>query len=99
MRSIRLSLILYFLLLLGAALGGVSYFCYQSTDEALAAKEISTRKLWEKQFEENKLRLEAEYKETKRRVENDSDQQLEAQARALGDKIFWYQHRIEGLYL
>jgi len=84
MRSIRLSLIFYFLLLLGAALGGVSYFCYQSTDEALAAREISTRQLWEKQFDENKRRLETDYQASKQRAFADFDAKTEGQARALG---------------
>jgi heavy metal sensor kinase len=98
MRSIRLSLILYFLLLLGAALGGVSYFCYESTQEALAAKETSTRKLWEKQYDENRRRLEAEYDTSCQRTAADFDAKTEILARALADKLVWYQHRVEGLY-
>jgi heavy metal sensor kinase len=86
MRSIRLSLIVYFLLLLGAALTGVAYFCYQSTQEAFVAKETSTRKLWEKQFEENRARECAEF-----------DAKLLAQGRNLGKKAVWYHHRIEML--
>ena len=77
MRSIRLSLILYFLLLLGAALGGVSYFCYESTQEALAAKESSTRKLWEKQYDENRRRLEVEHEATSQRMAADFDAKTE----------------------
>jgi heavy metal sensor kinase len=52
LRSIRVTLVLYFLVLLGAALGGVAYFCFSSTQEALAGKEKSTRALWEKEFKE-----------------------------------------------
>jgi heavy metal sensor kinase len=88
MRSIRLSLMLYFLLLLGAALGGVSYFCYQSTQEALRAKEASTSKLAKKQFDENKDREDAKF-----------DAEILSQARKLGDKIIWHQHRVEALYV
>jgi heavy metal sensor kinase len=90
MRSIRLSLILYFLLLLGAALGGVSYFCYESTQEALAAKESSTRKLREKQFEETKL------EEAKR-----FDASVLARMRTLqlNAKLTWYHHRLEPLQI
>src|SRR5690349_6452166 len=86
MRSIRLSLILYFLLLMGAALAGGAYFCYQSTQEALAAKETSTTKLWIKQFDESKARVEAEF-----------DEKLEARARKLGGKAVWYDNRLEWL--
>jgi signal transduction histidine kinase len=86
MRSIRLSLILYFLLLLVAALTGVAYFCYQSTQEAFVAKETSTRKLWEKQFEESRARECAEF-----------DAKLLGQVRNLGKKAVWYHHRIEML--
>jgi heavy metal sensor kinase len=41
MKSIRLSLIMYFLLLLGAALGGVSWFVYNSTSQTLRKSEES----------------------------------------------------------
>jgi heavy metal sensor kinase len=99
MRSIRLSLILYFLLLLGAALGGVCYFCYQSTQEALAAKETSTSALWKKQFDDNKNRLETQFAANKRRAENKFDDELLTRARSLGDKLIWHQHRLEGLYV
>ena len=46
MRSIRLSLIVYFLVLLAAALGGISWFAYHSTEQALAAKEKSSSVLF-----------------------------------------------------
>jgi heavy metal sensor kinase len=42
MRSIRLSLIVYFFVLLSAALGAVSWSVYQTTSETLQAKENST---------------------------------------------------------
>lgn len=54
MRSIRLSLLLYFLLLLALALGAVSYFSYQSAQEALDAKEASTRSLWKQQLDDRR---------------------------------------------
>jgi heavy metal sensor kinase len=88
MRSIRLSLILYFLLLLGAALGGVSYFCYESTQEALAAKETSTRKLGEKQFEENKKWEEAKL---------DASVLARMRSLQLPAKLTWYHHRTDPL--
>ena len=53
MKSIRLSLILYFLLLLAVALGGVSWLSYESTAQALLDKEVSTKKLWEAKFRQD----------------------------------------------
>jgi heavy metal sensor kinase len=88
MRSIRLSLILYFLLLLGLALGGVSYFCYESTQEALAAKESSTRKLWEKQFEETK-------QEEAKRL--DANVLARVRSLQLATRLTWYHHQVEPL--
>src|SRR6185436_9303732 len=65
MRSIRLSLIVYFLSLMALALGCVAYFCYQSTSkameanknstkEALNAKSATTEALLTKQFEDHR---------------------------------------------
>src|SRR5947208_10287753 len=45
MRSIRLSLIVYFLVLLALALGGVSWFAYETTAQALRDKQASTKDL------------------------------------------------------
>lgn len=50
MRSIRLSLIVYFLVLLALALGGVSWFVYRTTAQTLREKEDSTRDLIEAKF-------------------------------------------------
>jgi heavy metal sensor kinase len=86
MRSIRWSLILYFLVLVAAALGGVAYLCFQSTHDALQAKEVSTGKLWEKMFEDNR-----------RRVAEEFDEQLVAQVRMLAQKTYWYHDRPEML--
>ena len=47
MKSIRLSLVAYFLLLLSAALGAVSWLVYQTTARTLREKEQSTAKLVE----------------------------------------------------
>jgi heavy metal sensor kinase len=51
MRSIRLSLIGYFLALLALALGGVSWFAYQTTARALLGKQTSTASLIQAQYE------------------------------------------------
>src|SRR2546421_8802697 len=61
MKSIRLSLIVYFLLLLAVALGAVSWLSYESTGQALAAKEASGAKLREAQFTEEKDRIKREF--------------------------------------
>src|SRR5262245_42501468 len=50
MRSIRLSLIVYFLLLLAAALGGVSWLVYEISAITLSEKQLSTQDLIVNQF-------------------------------------------------
>jgi heavy metal sensor kinase len=52
MRSIRLSLLVYFLALLAVALGTVSFLVYGSTRRALAEKNEATRQLIERQYQE-----------------------------------------------
>ena len=53
MRSIRLSLVVYFLVLLAGALGAASWLAYHTSDETLSQKKDATRKLVEAQYEEN----------------------------------------------
>jgi heavy metal sensor kinase len=86
MKSLRLSLILYFLLLLAGALGGVSYFGYRSTQVAIAKQEESSREL-----------TNAQYEETKKRVEDDFDQRVLDMAKDLADKAVRVRHEAEGL--
>ena len=50
MRSIRWSLIVYFLALVGVALGAVSWLVYRTTAQTLQDKEVSTAQLIESQF-------------------------------------------------
>jgi hypothetical protein len=50
MKSIRLSLVLCFLLLLGLALGTVSWFVYRTTKESLLDKERAAQKFFQEQF-------------------------------------------------
>jgi heavy metal sensor kinase len=52
-KSIRSSLLLYFLLLLGVALSAVSVLAYRHTEKTLAEKESSRRELLRAQMEEN----------------------------------------------
>src|ERR1700730_1438887 len=51
MKSIRLSLMVYFLVLLGAALLAVSWFVQQTTQRTLQDKEASTQLLLRTQYE------------------------------------------------
>ncbi len=53
MRSIRLSLTVYFLVLLALALGAASWLAYGTSDETLSQKKVATRKLIEAQYDEN----------------------------------------------
>ncbi|MFL5341989.1 MAG: sensor histidine kinase [Gemmataceae bacterium] len=72
MKSIRLSLVVYFLLLLAVALGAVSYLSYRKTAEALKGKQQAARELLQKEYENARS-------EEKQRFDND----LVSQARAL----------------
>jgi heavy metal sensor kinase len=73
MRSIRLSLVVCFLLLLAAALGAASFIVYQTSDQALQAKDESRR-----------LLIDREYKENCQQEEQRLDEDLLRQAQALG---------------
>src|SRR5271163_453880 len=88
MRSIRLSLVLYFLVLLCAALGAVSYFSYQSTQSALEAKEHSTQALLTKKYQEDTAATNAKF-----------DDGVFQKARVLGQKFILHYHRVEPLYI
>jgi hypothetical protein len=88
MRSIRWSLVAYFLLLLGAALGAVSYFSYQSTQSALAAKEKSTKESLINKSRDDKIAIAAQF-----------DLKVFDKARTLGQKLTLNYHRIEPLYI
>jgi heavy metal sensor kinase len=87
MRSIRWSLVVYFLILMGATLGAVSYFCYQSTQSALETKEKYTKAFLTKKFEDDKVHIVADF-----------DMKLFRNARELGKKLILHYHRVEPLY-
>lgn len=72
MRSIRLSLTVYFLALLAAALGGASWFAYRTAHKTLLAKQLSAAE-----------QLEAQYQERCREEEARLDQALLYQAQTL----------------
>ena len=72
MRSIRLSLLGYFLVLLALALGAVSFLVYQITEQTLSAKEADANKLL---HEKNEKRLQEQHDKL--------DLTLLSQARAL----------------
>jgi heavy metal sensor kinase len=52
-RSIRLSLVVYFLVLLAGALGAASWLSYATSAETLSQKQEAARKLIETQYDEN----------------------------------------------
>lgn len=54
MKSIRLSLIVYFLVLLAGALGAVSFFVYERTTEALDSRLATSRQLLEQQYDQRR---------------------------------------------
>src|SRR5262245_50546132 len=84
MRSIRLSLIVYFLLLLAVALGAVSYLSYDSTRQALTEKEKSSAKL-----------RQAQYVEDAKRVKEAFDRDIFTRARALAGRAFLISHQLD----
>jgi heavy metal sensor kinase len=57
MRSIRLSLLVYSLVLLTLVLGAVSYYSYQVTQQTLQAKEDSARGLLQAEYENKRREL------------------------------------------
>lgn len=75
MKSIRLSLILYFLVLVGAALGTIGFLVYQLAEQALHAEE---------EAKEEKLQL--TYDQRCRQEQDRMDQALAVQVRALADR-------------
>jgi heavy metal sensor kinase len=98
MRSIRLSLVVYLLVLLGCALGAVSWFSYINSQDssklletqyqqALQDKEVSTRKWLERQYEENR-----------KQVEDGFDLDLLRQANDLSKMAVFIYHQAEPLF-
>ncbi len=73
MRSIRLSLTVYFLVLLALALGGASWFVYNTAGQTLREKRRSTAEL-----------VQAQYQERCREERDRLDKTLVAQAQTLG---------------
>src|SRR4051812_17159852 len=72
MKSIRLSLIVYFLVLLTGALGAVSWFSYRTTEESLRERQRDSQQMIAAQFA---ARSEA--------ARTDLDRQISRQARAM----------------
>jgi len=87
MRSIRLSLIVYFLLLLAAALGGVAWFVYESSTEMLRKSGDSKRRLLEQQYTQR-------VKEAKTAL----DTPLVKRARTLAKLSRWSHDHLESLF-
>jgi heavy metal sensor kinase len=91
MRSIRLSLVAYFLLLLAVALGAVSIFAYQTTHQTLQAKQQARRNL-----------LWAQYEDRCRKAEEQVEDKLSQQARNLatlaGYQTQWSHGRYQWLF-
>jgi heavy metal sensor kinase len=86
-RSIRLSLLVYFLLLLAGALGAVSWLVYETTSKTLVEKEQSTRGF-----------LETQYKIDCAEAESALDRRLLSQAQTLASMARTISSHYEGLY-
>ena len=76
MRSIRLSLMVYFLGLLSVALGVASFLVYQTAQSTLAVKDPVTGRL-----------IEAQYEERAREAAAHRDRRLLAQAKSLAGRV------------
>jgi heavy metal sensor kinase len=86
MKSIRLSLVVYFLVLLGAALGAVSWFVYGSSRQMLRASEESKTRL-----------LNSEYEKRVKDAEQSLDEQLLQYAETLAVRSRWSHEHFEAL--
>jgi hypothetical protein len=86
MRSIRLSLILYFLILLAAALGAVSWFVSGSSAQMVRKSEDSKRELLKKQYEDRVKEAKAAF-----------DNRLLTQAETLAKFARWTHDHYEAL--
>lgn len=76
MRSIRLSLVIYFLALLIGALGAVSWLVYATVERTLREKEISTVN-----------EVEAEYQAKRKAREEDLDHRILNQVETLASMV------------
>src|SRR5439155_3825521 len=91
MRSIRLTLIVYFLLLLIAAESVAFWLVYRSATDALREKQVINRKL-----------LDAQYADRRVEVEKQFDAELDEQARDVAHLTFrgwqWYRLRMTTMF-
>jgi heavy metal sensor kinase len=86
MKSIRLSLIVYFLVLFAGALGAVSWFVYGNSTQMLRKSEASRRTL-----------LETQYRQRVAEAESAHDHRLLGKAQTLARLSRWSREHIESL--
>lgn len=94
MRSIRLSLIVYFLVLLALAMGAVSFLVYRTTAQAMQEKQAINRELLKTQFKN-------EQQEERRKLENELYSHARtiatlAQSQFEGNRLFVLQFAVLG---
>ncbi|HYV39549.1 MAG TPA: ATP-binding protein [Gemmataceae bacterium] len=95
MRSIRLSLIVYFLSLMGLALSGVAYFCYQSTYKAMEANKNSTKDALDAKSSTTEALLTKQFEDHRAREIGAFNDKVLGQARTLARKAVVYSDRPE----
>src|SRR5262245_59186935 len=83
MRSIRLALVVYFLLLLGLALAAVSCFVYHTTHQTLLDKKATTQRLLEEKEASTRELLQTQFEDRVREEQGKLDLALESQAQTL----------------
>ena len=109
MRSIRLSLVIYFLALLAGALGAVSWFVYgtvartlsdreQSTSRTLRDKEQSTVQTLSDREQSTVKEIEIQHEAERKKKEDDLDRHLLRQAGSLASKAVITSRHLEGYY-
>lgn len=95
MRSIRLSLVVYFLVLLALALGVVSVLAYRSTQQTLLDKQLATEELireqCQKQCDDERVRLQNELLDCASNLARETRLQIDlAYAAQLQVQHFWW---------
>jgi signal transduction histidine kinase len=96
-KSIRLSLVLYFLLLLAGGVGAASYLVYQTTAWALQAKEDAARRLVLSQHGEEVTREERQYESARRRLRHQNEDYVREEKARLDEALLFQARTLAGM--
>lgn len=87
MRSIRISLLIYFLALLALALAAFSFLIYENSKARLALVYVSTRELMDKEREKARQVREEHYEKTRQTLHTNFDAALLLKAQTLASQL------------